>query len=318
MHSSQLADRITTTRISAIITGLLFVSAITISAAIRPNFFSQYSISSTCATFLPLVLVAAGQAIVIIGGGLDLSIGAIAALTSVSALQVMAGQNGRMLLGLVTALAVGGAAGLINGLIVTAIRLQPLITTFATASLFAGVTLWVLPTPGGKVPAGITTTFQLAFAQIPVTALLIVAVIAIWLVARRTRLVRHIYAAGGSPEAAYASLVNVSGVKTSSYVLAGMFAGLAGCAILANSGSGDPFVSGTMALDSIAAVVIGGVALRGGVGSPIGAIVGAMVLSLITAILFFLGISSTYRPLAHGLVVIAALTLSGMANRGQK
>ena len=283
--------RLTTTHLPSWMPWLLLLVAVVLSASLRDNFFSQYSISSTFATFVPLVLVAVGQAIVIIGGGLDVPLGVLAALVT------------------------GMACGAVNGLIVAGLRLQPLITTFATASVFGGVTLWVLPTPGGRVPGTITGTFRLAIAGIPVTVWLVVLVAAAWFLLKRTRLMRHIYAMGGDPAAAYASLVPVRRSQALSYVLAGAFAGLAGLAILANSGSGDPFIGGAMALDSVAAVVIGGIALRGGIGSPLGAIGGAMVLSLASSILFFVGVPSTYRPLAEGLVVIAALALSALSDR---
>lgn len=311
-------ERVGNVRVSSWATFALFIAAWVVSAMVRTNFFSQYSISSTFATFVPLVLVAMAQAIVVIAGGLDLSLGAIAALSSVTALTVMNGQDNMVFVGLLVAIGTGAAAGLVNGVITQVIRLQPLITTFATASIFAGMTLWVLPTPGGTVPKVITQTFRLAIAGIPVTVLLVLGVIGIWLVLRKTRLARHWYAAGGDPIAAFNSLVPVTRTKALSYVVAGMLAGLAGLALLANSGSGDPFIGGSMALDSVAAVVIGGIALKGGIGSPVGAVAGAIILSLITSILFFIGISSTYRPLAQGLVVIAALALSGLSYRRQR
>jgi ribose transport system permease protein len=306
---------LTGTHLPAYMPWLLLLLAVSISAMLRDNFFSQYSISSTFATFVPLVLVAVGQAIVVIGGGLDLSIGAVAALSSVVAITVMGGDDTRVVQGVLAALATGALCGAVNGVIVAGLRLQPLITTFATASVFGGVTLWVLPTPGGTVPSMITGTFRLAIAGIPVTVWLVVLVAALWFALRQTKLMRHIYAMGGDPAAAYASLVPVRRSQALSYVLAGSFAGLAGMAILANSGSGDPFIGGAMALDSVAAVVIGGIALRGGIGSPLGAIGGAMVLSLASSILFFVGVPSTYRPLGGGLIVIAALALSALSDR---
>lgn len=302
-------------RVSTMVTVALFVVAVLVSAGVRPNFFSQYSLTSVFAGFLPLVLLAVAQSVVVIGSGLDLSVGAIAGLSSVVALTVMGGSDGKVVLGFIVAVAIGAACGLLNGLIVSGLRLQPLITTFATASIFAGMTLWVLPTPGGAVPPMMTQTFRLAFAGVPVTVWLVIAVALLWWVLSRTKLVRHIYAVGGDPAAAYASLIPVRATQASSYVLAGVFAALAGLTILANTGAGDPFVGEPMALNSVAAVVIGGIALRGGIGSPIGAIAGAMVLSLLTAILFFVGIPSTYRPLAEGMIVIAALALSAMTSR---
>lgn len=316
--STNPATALLLARVSRSTTWLLLAVAIGLSAVLQPDFFSAYSIASSFSGFLPLVLLAVGQAVVIIGGGLDLSLGASLGLASVVGLLVMDGQDGRLPLGVLAALATGLACGLVNGLIVAVVRLQPLITTFATASTFTGATLWVLPKPGGTVPAALTTSFRMAVAGLPVTLLLTLLLGLSWLLLRRTRFMRHVYAIGGDVQASYASLVPVTRTQISTYAFAGTFAGLAAVAVLANSGSGDPYVGGDFALNSVAAVVIGGVALRGGEGGAIGAIAGAVVLSLVSSILFFLGIPTTYRQLAQGLVVIGALALSALSARGQE
>src|SRR5699024_3335843 len=125
-----------------------------------------------------------------------------------------------------------------------------------------------------------------------------------------TKLTRHIYAIGGDKEAAYASVVPVQKTQIASYVVCGAIGGLTAIALLANSGSGDPFIGLDMMLNSVAAVVIGGTALMGGRGSGLGSIMGAVVLALISNIVFFAGVSTNYRPLVSGIVIIAALSLS--------
>lgn len=310
-----LLDTVRDTRVSAWTTLALLLAAVIISAALQPKFFTAYSLNATFASFLPLLLVAVGQAIVVISGGLDLSLGAIVALAAAVAVVVMQNDPSRLLLGCLAAIVTGLLAGLINGLVIALVRLQPLITTFATSSIFSGATLWVLPEPGDPVPAGMTAAFRTALAGIPLTIWLVVLTIALWVALSQTRLIRHVYAVGGNPEAAFASLVPVTRVRIWTYTLAGLFAGLAALTVLANTGAGDPFVGGDLALNSIAAVVIGGIALRGGLGSPLGAIAGAVVFSLISSILFFLGVPTTYRQLAQGLIVIAALALSALSSR---
>ncbi len=307
-----IGERLGRIRVASWATAALLVAAVVAAIALQPNLLSPYGIASTFATFLPLVLVAVAQAIVVIGGGLDLSAGAIVALSSVVAVQVMQGQDGSALLGFLAALGTGLACGVVNGLIVSRLRLQPLIATFATASVFSGLALLVLPTPGGTVPAIITGTFRQAVGGVPVSVLLVVAVAAGWLVLRQLRIMRHIRATGGDPAAAFASLVPVTRAQLTSYALSGVICGLAGLAVLGNSGSGDPFIGGALALNSVAAVVVGGIALRGGIGSPIGAIAGAITLSLASTILFALNLPTSWRALAAGLVVILALALSAL------
>jgi len=311
---SGMLDRIRDVRVGALATWALLVIAVVLNAILQPTFFSLYSITSNFATFVPLVLVAIAQAIVVVGGGLDLSLGAIVALSSVVAVTVMGGEDGRVGLGFAVAIAVGAVCGLVNGLVVAVVRLQPLIVTFATASIFSGSALVVMPKPGGTVPPVMTGIYRTAVAGVPVSVLAVLVAVCLWLVLRQTRLMRHVYAVGGDPGAAYASLVPVTRTRTLTYVIAGAFSGLAAMALLANSGSGDPFVGADIALNSIAAVVVGGVALRGGRGGAVGAVVGAIVLAMAANIVFFFDVPTTYRQLVNGLVIIGALALSVLSS----
>lgn len=297
-------------RMSTWMVVVLLVAAVAVNASVQGNFFSSYSLRSTTATLVPLVLVALAQAIVVIGGGIDLSIGASVTVASVTAVVLMDGQESRLWLGFVAAVGVGALCGLVNGLIIALLRLQPIIVTFATSSVFAGAALLVLPTPGGAVPGSLTRAYRDTVAGAPTGAWLLLLALGLWWALSRTRLVRHVYAVGGDPVASYASLIPVPRVQVLSYVLCGALGGLAAVALLANSGSGDPFVGLDMTLDSVAAVVIGGIALAGGRGSGLGAAAGAVTLALIENSIFFAGVSTNYRPLASGLVIIAALALS--------
>ena len=305
-------------RLNYAVTLSLLILAVVINAALQPTFFTQYSLTSNFATFAPLVFAAIAQAIVIIGGGIDLSLGAQVAFISVVTLRVMDGQDSRIWLGVITALVTGAACGALNGFIVAVIRLQPLIATFATSSVFAGLALVVLPTPGGAVPASMVSTYRMAVAAIPVPILLVALGMLAWWAMSRTRYTRQLYAVGGNREAAYASLVPVTSVTFRSFVFASMFVGIAALTVLANTGSGDPFIGANMALDSIAAVVLGGIALSGGRGSPFGAVAGALILAISSNILFFLNVPTTYRALASGLIIIVALALSVMTTKRRK
>lgn len=304
--------------LSAWVTIILLVGMAIANASLQPTFFTPYSITSNFATFTPLVIAAIAQAIVIIGGGLDLSIGAIVALSSVVGIVVMDNQPGRVALGLLASILVGALCGVVNGLAVGVVRLQPLIATFATTSIFSGAALVVLPRPGGSVPRVVTDGYRSLIAGIPIPLLLVVAAVGLYGLFAHTKLMRHIRAVGGDREAAFTSLVPVVRVQIASFTVAGLLAGLAGFAILANTGSGDPFVGASTALDSIAAVVLGGIALSGGRGSAIGAVGGALILALLSNVLSFLGIPSTWRELTSGLAIIAALALSVFTSRKEQ
>jgi len=301
-----------------LVTAGLLVVAVVVSVALQPTFLTLYSLTSNLATVVPLVLAALAQTVVILAGGLDLSVGAVVALASCTAVQVMGGEPSRLGLGIAVALATGAACGLVNGLVVALVRLQPLIVTFATASVFSGVTLLVLPTPGGTVPSPLTQGYRMAVGPLPVPLLLILGAVLAWWVLGRTRFLRHVYAVGGDAQAAYASLVPVTRVTVLAYTVGGMFAGAAAVAVLANTGSGDPFIGTDIAMNAIAAAVLGGIALSGGRGSGYGAVMGAVILSLTGNILFFLKVPTTLRELCSGLIIIAALTLSVISSwRGE-
>ncbi|MGC5627922.1 ABC transporter permease [Georgenia sp. Z1344] len=293
----------------------LLVAVIALNAALQPTFFTEYSITSNFATFAPLVLVAIGQGIVVIGGGLDLSVGSNLALSSVVALKAMGGDDSRILVGLAAGILTGALCGLVNGFVIAVVRLQPLIATYATGSVFAGAALVVLPSPGGSVPGEMVSTYRDTIIGLPVAALIVLAGMAAWFALDRTRLMRHIRAVGGNEQAAYTSLVPVVKSRALTYTVAGAFVGAASLAILANSGSGDPFIGEAFILDSIAAVVLGGIALSGGRGTAIGAVAGAVILTIIDNVLGPLGVPTFWRPLISGLVIIAAFALSVLTNR---
>jgi ribose transport system permease protein len=300
---------------------LLLIIAVTVNALLAPNFFSSYSLSSNFSSFVPLVAASIGQTIVILAGGIDLSLGALITLSSVVSVVLMDGDPANLPLAIAVALGVGALGGLVNGLIVAVLRLQPIVATFAMSFVFAGITLKVLPQPGGEVPTVMTTAYRDSVLGIPVAAVVIAVLYGLWWIVKRRRIGRHLYAVGGDERAAYASGVDVPRVKVTSYVLGGTFAGLAALAILANAGSGDPYVGaavgtaligGELTLGSIAAVVIGGTALRGGAGGAGGSIGGAIILGLIANIVFFAGVSSAIRELIDGAIIIGALALAGL------
>lgn len=306
-------------RLSSVMIAGLFVIVIIANGIVQPTFFTQYAMTSTFATLVPLVLIALAQTMVVLTGGIDLSIGASVTLASVVAVVVMDGRNSHAVLGVIIAVAVGGLCGLANGLIVALLRLQPIIVTFASASVFAGAALLVLPKPGGAVPDLFTGGYRASVGPLPVAVLLVLLVLGLWYLMTRTRYLRHVYAVGGDKGAAYASLVPVQRVQVLAYVLCGALGGLAAIALLANSGSGDPFIGLELMLNSVAAVVIGGTPLMGGRGGGVGSIIGAIVLALIANIVFFAGVPTNFRPLVSGVVIIAALAVSAisMSDRGR-
>lgn len=300
-------------RMPALATLGLLVATVTASAALQDGFFTPYGLTSNFAAVLPVAAVTVAQVVIVLGGGIDLSIGTIVTLSSVVTVQVVAGQTGRLPFAVAAGLLVAVGCGLVNGLAVAVVRLQPIVATFATSFVFGGLALLVLPEPGGQVPTAVTVGYrQVVAGFLPVAAILLLGLWLAWRVVRAHRFGRYLYAVGGDEAAAYASAVPVIRVRVASYVVGALFAAVAGLALLANSGSGDPFLGNSLTLTSIAALVIGGVRLSGGAGGAGGAIVGATVLALVNSLVFFAGVPTTARELVTGAVIIAAIALAGL------
>ena len=292
---------------------VLLVLALAVNLVVSDNFLTAFNIRSIFANTLALAAVAVGQTVIVLGKGLDLSIGAIATLSSVVTVSLVEplGTPTAMLVGL----AVGAACGLANGLLVAIVRLQPIVATFASSFVWAGLALYVLP-PGGsgdrRMEPAIVQGYRDSVLGVPNAAWLLLALAGIWLVLKRTQLLRHVYAIGGDEQASFATGVRVTRVKILTYVVGGLFASLASFAMLANSGSGDALAGSSLTLASIAALVIGGTRLSGGAGGAGGTIVGVLVLQLLTTIVVSVRPPQTMRQLIDGLLVIFALALAGL------
>ena len=293
---------------------LLFV-AIVVNLVLQPNMLEPSTLNSNMRVFLPLILVAVGQAVVILTGGIDISAGAIVAIVNTFlATQIgLQGDTGTAVLMFALAPLVGMAAGAVNGFFVAILHLQPIITTYATSFLFAGLALFILPRPGGGVP----TSFQAFYLEarpleLPLAFYVIAFILLAWFGVRRTRYGRYLYAVGGKADAAYETGVPVNMVQFSAYVISGLMAALGGIAVTLLTGSGSAQSGDALTLASITAVVIGGTALSGGTGGIGGAIIGAIILGLIPNIISFANINTWWQTFFDALIIVLALALPGI------
>jgi ribose transport system permease protein len=295
---------------------LLLVITALINYALQPAFFRPAILSGNLRTFLLLMLVAAGQTLVIIGGGVDLSVGAIVSLTNVVIVRLLgAGDDLALLLpAFLAGLAAGALAGLINGLCVAYLRFQPIVTTFATSFIFSGLALWVLPSPGGAVPPEAVSFYTSNPLGIPLAIWVVAAVLLLWGALRATRYGPYLYAVGGQAMSAYITGVPVSLVRMSTYVMSGMMAACGAAALVLSTGSGSPLIGGNpLTLGSVVAVVLGGTRLSGGQGSVFGSILGVVILGFIRSIISFANIPTWYQVLVDGLIVMFARAGPGLA-----
>jgi len=275
----------------------------------------SFELSTTLNNTMSVGLAAVGQTLVVLTGGIDLSVGGIVDVTNSVAAQTMHDNPGSMLGITLLVLAIGAGAGLINGLLVTYGRLQPIIVTIATLAIWQGVALLVLPQQGGAIPPGFTNLLAGNIGIVPSSLVIFILLILLWQVLRRTRFLVTLYAIGNDERAARANGVPVNLAKIGAYTVGGLFSGAAGLYLAAVATSGDATSGTPLTLTSIAAVVLGGVSLFGGRGSAVGSLVGACILTLLLNVLFFAGINPQLQEFFQGLFLILAVVASTLVRR---
>lgn len=278
------------------------------------NFEFQTTVNNTMYT----VLAGMGQTLVVLTGGIDLSVGGIVDLTNAVAANMMQDSGGSMLLVSILVLLIGAGAGLVNGLLVAYGRLQPIVVTLATLAIWSGVALLVLPQPGGAIPPSFSSLLSGTVPpldNLPSGLVVLILLIVLWQVLRRTPLLVALYAIGNDQRAARANGMPVLRAKVAAYTLGGAFSGAAGLYFAAVTTSGDATSGSPLTLTSIAAVVLGGVSLFGGRGSAIGAMAGAFILTLVLNNLFFAGANPELQDLFQGLFLILAVMASTLVSR---
>lgn len=296
---------------------ILLILAIAINLFLQPNMFNLETLNSNMRVFLPLILLAVGQAIVLLGGGIDISVGGVVSIIN-TILATRVGLDGspeKMWQFVLISLLVGALAGAINGFFIAYLRLQPIITTYATSFLYAGLALFILPNPGGGIPAAIANLYRTSTPLgLPLAFYGIAILLMVWMYISSTRYGKYLFAVGGKATAAYETAVPVTRIQFSIYIISGFMAALAGIAITMLSGSGNAEIGGQMTLNSITAVVIGGNAFSGGIGGVTGPVMGAITLSLLQNIISFAHINTWWETLAKALIIVLALAVPGLIN----
>ena len=281
------------------------------------SYYNLVSLANTATSVLPLALAAVAQAIIVMAGGIDLSISSQMALVSCFAAILMQAYPGDLTaVGIVIlALALGLLLGAINGSLIVLTKVPDIVVTLATFFVWAGFALLVTPKPGGAAAdwlkglvVGSVGTDLLPKALI----MLIIVVAAIWIPLSRSRLGLSIYAVGSNRLAAFRSGVAVNRTKFLSYVIGGLVAAFAGLSLTASTGIGTPVPEPTYVLISIAAVVLGGVSLAGGVGGVFGPIVAVVVLQLIRDDMTFMHVDPNLGLVAQGFILIGVLVVGSL------
>ena len=285
----------------------IFAALLVFTKLLRPS----YGLDALAIASLPVAFAAAGQAIVVISGGIDLSIGSVIALTNVIAAVMLMNAPELSVPIVLLVLVIGLVIGTLNGVLVVASRVPDIVVTLSMLFVWAGAALLVLGTPGGGsvdwLRSLITGTLGIELLPRALIVLLVVVGL-IWIPLRRSRLGLSIYAIGSNQLAAFRSGVSVPRTKVAAYGLAGLFAALGGLSLTASTGIGTP-IPGPYLLLSVAAIVLGGVSLAGGRGGMLGPIVGIYILGLIRADLTFLGVEPAYSTVIQGVIMVAVVMI---------
>lgn len=300
---------------------IALVIACAIFGATAPQFFSGENFSLILQQVMVVGVIAIGQTLIILTAGIDLSCGMVMALGNIVMTKFAVDLGLPVPLAILCGLLVTAAFGLLNGLLVTRIKLPPFIVTLGTTNIaFAITQLYSKAQTVTDVPASMTWlggTFQLGGTNIAYgTVLMLLLYLGIWWWLRDTGAGRHVYAVGNNPEATRLVGIPTDRVLLGVYVMAGVFYGIASLLSVARTGVGDPNAGQTENLDAITAVVLGGTSLFGGRGVILGTLVGAVVVGVLRNGLTLMGVSSVYQVLVTGILVILAVTVDQLSRKG--
>ena len=297
--------------------GVLIVLSIVVDV-LYPELLSGADLSNIFTLMASLFLIAVGQLIVLITGGIDLSVGSIFAFSSVE-FALLANSHG-IAIGVIGGLGVGAGVGVVNGFLVAVLGLAPFIVTLASYAAAASLALVVTNGMTQTVPDS-ASAFSLGHAIPGVPnylLLIIVTLISGHVITRWTRVGRFYYAVGSNVNAAALVGVPVRSVKFSAYVLSGVLAALAGIFVVTGLFSADATAGTTYLLESIAAVVIGGASLAGGVGSIIGALIGTAIIVELQNGLVVANVPAFWQGTTYGLVIILAIMVERLLRTGRR
>ena len=287
----------------------------------NPIFFSNGVFANILLDWAPLALIAVGETLVIISGGIDLSVGAVTGFSGIIAAFVMRdlthmlwGETATLLIGLLVTMIVGAGLGLINGLMITVTRLVPFVATLVMLGAAGGLSIVLTggaPIGEGPVNAILLTVPIFGPFSIPVITIIVI-VAYLGLVLHLSRFGRYSYAIGSNSFAALVAGINVNRHLIKIYMLSGLLAGLAGMFFYIRLGSGAPTSGLNSELDAIASVVIGGAALSGGVGVLVGTVLGALILTTITSGLIIIGVAPDWKQVVVALLIAFAVLVQSL------
>jgi ribose transport system permease protein len=294
-----------------------FVLAVALVNFVSPSRLSYADFHSLADVGAPLALASIGQTITVLAGGLDLSAGATISLVNVTVASLPQASPGAQTAVVAAGLALGCVIGAFNGFFVAFLRLQPIVVTLSTMFLVHGITLVIMQDPGGTVGPALTSLLAgTAIPNVlPSSIVLVLSALLFWRCLRGMRFGVAIYAVGSDADAARSAGLSVRWTRFWTFVLGGLFYGVAGVFISAQTGSADPLVGDPLLLQTFTAVVLGGTSLAGGRGSVLGSVLGAYTLMIMVNVLLVLNVPAYYSTLAEGVILLAAAMTNGLGEQ---
>ena len=274
-------------------------------AVLFPGILSVGGAGRFVQNWFPMALVAVAQTIVMLTGGIDLSVGAMVGLGSVVAATTMTGTLG-VTGGTAVTIGMGATVGTAVGVIVAIGRYPAIIVTLATSFIIGGAALLILPRPGGEIPTGVS---EFLAGEHPTAVLLLILLIVLWKLYQASPVGIGLVAAGDNLLGAYRSGVPTRAVRILAYALSGALQAGAGLYVAAQTGSGDPVIGTPFTLAAIAAAVLGGVSFLGGQGTLRGALAGSLLMSVLINVMFFLNLPPAAQYVVQGLIIVVTVAL---------
>jgi len=289
---------------------VVLMAMIIVAASLSETFRTTGNIFNVLRQVVVLGLISIGQTFVILAGGIDLSVGSTVKLVTVLSAGLLDGREALTIPVVGFCLLLGALIGLVNGLIITRLRVAPFIVTLGMFSILRGAALAYTTEPIGDITEPVEFLYNGQIGRVPFAVIFFLGLMGIGVfVLRMTPFGRHIYAVGDNEQVARLSGIPVNRVKVTVFVISGMFAALAGLFTVSRMGIGDPIVGEGFELDSITAVVLGGTSLFGGVGGLTGTLAGVLVLGMVNNMLNLLKVSQWYQQLVKGLIIIIAVAI---------
>jgi ribose/xylose/arabinose/galactoside ABC-type transport system permease subunit len=296
---------------------LALAVACCLAALLSPAFYRPENLLNILRQSSALGILSVGQTIVMLGGGLDISVAATMQLATIAAAEITKGENTLVVPAVLVCLALGILVGLINGTIIAKRHIPPFVATLGVELLITGGRMvYTQATPSGTLPPLLRVLGQSRIGPIPVAALVFLGIAALAaIVLQRTTFGRQLYATGGNRAAARLSGINVDRITILTYVLSGFLAAVAGLVLAGYVGYADQWMGKGMELDSMAAAVVGGTTFAGGQGGIVGTVAGVLLVSVLLNLVLLLNLDVQYQLVLKGLVIIAAVAIYSVQRR---